>query len=75
MMPIRVSAHVGSDGILKLELPVGVSDVDCDVTVTIQPRLSRDEWMAFIDRTYGSLADDPLERGPQGEYEGREEIE
>lgn len=39
------------------------------------PRLSHDEWIAFIDKTYGSLADSPLERGPQGEYETREEIE
>ena len=29
----------------------------------------------FFDATYGSLADDPLERLPQGEYEVREPLE
>lgn len=29
----------------------------------------------FFERTYGSLADDPIERPPQGEYEERDEIE
>jgi hypothetical protein len=56
-------------------LPVGVADVDCEVTVTVQPKLSREEWIAFVNATYGSLADDPIERGPQGEYEIRDEVE
>jgi hypothetical protein len=38
-------------------------------------KLTRDEWIAFINKTNGSLADDPIERGPQGDYETREEIE
>jgi hypothetical protein len=29
----------------------------------------------FFERTYGSLADDPIERPPQGDYEVRDEIE
>lgn len=28
----------------------------------------------YFEQTYGSLKDEPLERGPQGEYEVREEI-
>jgi len=32
------------------------------------------EWLAFIDKTYGSLAADPIERGEQGDYEIREAI-
>jgi len=34
----------------------------------------RAEWLAFIEETAGSLADDPIERGPQGEHEIRDEI-
>jgi len=30
------------------------------------------DWHAFIAQTYGCLADDPIERGDQGEYEIRE---
>jgi hypothetical protein len=35
--------------------------------------LERD-WHQFIEDTYGCLAEDPIERGDQGEYEIREEI-
>ena len=38
--------------------------------------LSKDEeWQSFIEKTYGCLADDPIERGDQGEFEIREEID
>ncbi len=36
---------------------------------------SRSEWLAFVDKTYGCLADDPIQRGDQGVYEVREAIE
>lgn len=32
-------------------------------------------WHEFVERTAGSLADDPIERWPQGEYEEREPLE
>lgn len=32
-------------------------------------------WEQFIDQTYGSLADDPISRGEQGQYEVREVVE
>jgi hypothetical protein len=32
------------------------------------------EWQATVERTAGALADDPLERPPQGEYEQRDNI-
>lgn len=37
-------------------------------------QFSWQEWHDFIDRTAGSLADDPMERPPQGEFEQRDEI-
>ncbi len=33
------------------------------------------EWLAFVNETYGCLADDPIERDEQGTYEVRESIE
>jgi hypothetical protein len=30
------------------------------------------EWLSFIEKTYGCLADDPIERGNKGEFENRE---
>lgn len=74
MEPIRVKTHVGEDGILRLELPVGVADVDCEVTIQISSQMTQVEWRAFLEETAGSLADDPIERGDQGEYEVRDEL-
>ena len=37
-------------------------------------RNSQEEWRAFVKDTYGCLADDPLEREPQGSYENRETL-
>jgi len=31
--------------------------------------------LGFFERTAGSLADDPIERGPQGDFEVREPLE
>ena len=32
-----IKRHVGDDGILKIELPVGVCNTDVEVVVVIQP--------------------------------------
>ena len=40
-----------------------------------EDNVSQLEWHDFIDKTYGCLADDPIERNPQGEYPIREELE
>jgi hypothetical protein len=45
-------------------------DVLQDATVTPQ-----EDWATFLERTAGILADDPIKRWPQGEYEERDEIE
>jgi hypothetical protein len=71
---IRLNTHVGNDGILKLEVAIGTSDVDCEVVVTVKPKMTRAEWIAFINETAGSLSDDPIERGDQGILETRDEI-
>lgn len=35
---------------------------------------TKQEWLTFVEATYGSLASDPIKRGEQGEYEVREVI-
>lgn len=74
MEALKLKAHIGHDGILRLDVPVGIADVDCDVIVTVPPTMTVDEWHQFVDRTAGSLVDDPIERLPQGEYEQRDPI-
>lgn len=74
MNVLKVKAHVGTDGMLNLAIPIGATDVDCEVTIAVQQPLSHDEWLRFLDETYGSLSDDPIERLPQGEVEQRDPI-
>ncbi len=80
METIKVKTHVGNDGILKLELPVGFSNSDLEIVVVVQStsvqpdNFDRAEWLAFIESTAGSLATDPIERGTQGIHEIRDEI-
>lgn len=35
----------------------------------------KSDWHTFLQQTYGSLKDDPIERYDQGEYEDREPLE
>ena len=80
MEAIKLKTHVGTDGMLKLEVPTSFSNSDLEVIVVVssttpQPEnFDRAEWLAFIEATAGSLADDPIERGSQGTYEIRDEI-
>lgn len=67
METIRLKTHIGSDGLLKLELPTGVKDTDAEIVIVYTVDQSAEEesqaeWEAFIDKTYGILADDPIER-------------
>jgi hypothetical protein len=76
----KIRTHVGSDGVLKLELPVDATNRDLEVVVVVQPTETEavDElgWpKGFFEETYGSLADDPIERGDQGIIVVREPIE
>lgn len=44
------------------------------VAATSQIDVQISNWHNFIEQTYGSLADDPIKRGEQGQYEVREAI-
>jgi hypothetical protein len=74
METFKIRTHVGKDGILKFEIPVGAIDVDYEVVINIQPSMTPEDWLQFIEETAGSLADDPIQRWPQGEHEIRDEI-
>ncbi len=73
METIRLSKQVGEDGIPRLEMLVS-ANVDCDITIRVRPKLSQEEWRAFLEATAGSLADDPIECNQPLQPDVREDI-
>ncbi len=81
MQSITFHSHVGQDGILKLEVPVGLSDVELEVTVIVQPvpsssvrtPESRGWPPGFFEQFAGCLPDFP-DIEPEGDFEVREAL-
>jgi hypothetical protein len=79
METIKLSAEVNDAGQLVLELPKRLANQRVEVWVNIpSDEIERDAngWpMGFFERTYGALADDPLEFPTQLPLEKRDELE
>ena len=64
METIKTQARVGKDGVLKLEVPLNLKNVDLEVLIVVQPiheaDEGQDEWQAFLDRTASSLSTDSI---------------
>jgi hypothetical protein len=82
MHSIKLLSHVGSDGILQLQVPTGLQDTDIEVMVIVQPVTpvggvntseQRGWQVGFFEETFGSIPD--LERLPQGDVQIREAFE
>lgn len=74
---IEVTSTVGSDGVLRLTLPLSPADAGREVRVTVDPTPQRpptaDEWRAGVLRFAGAWQGE-FERPEQGEYEEREPL-
>jgi len=73
-----VKSRIGSDGVLRMTLPVGSQDANQDVQVTVEPlapkkAMTPAEWAAWVDSMAGSWQGD-FERPPQGEFEERDSL-
>ncbi len=70
-----VHSKVGGDGVLHLDLPMGLQDADAEVQVTVEPftpkkAMTPAEWRAWVASMAGTWQGD-FERMPQGEFEER----
>ncbi len=78
MQSLTVHTHVGNDGILKLETPIGVSNTDIEVTLIVNPVSEArplSEWTSdFFTKVIGGWQGAPFVREPQGSYESRSEF-
>ncbi|MBE9160734.1 hypothetical protein [Tychonema sp. LEGE 06208] len=68
MQSIKVRSRVGSDGMLHLQIPVGIKDTELEVIVVFQPITPATEaktpedlgWPpVFFERTFGCFQDEP----------------
>jgi hypothetical protein len=76
METIKLKARVDADGILTIELPKSLANKDTEFVLIYQvDEPPQEVWTAFVERMYGTLADDPLERPAQLALETRDEIE
>ena len=71
MKTIQLSSQVGHDGMLSLQLPDEMNGQYLEILVVMQPvkkpAATQKGWPpGFIDRTYGAMVHDPIERPPQG---------
>jgi hypothetical protein len=68
MEPMQLHARVGSDGVLRLDVPFEPAEAGSDVLVTIEPvplsapSGSGPSWGGFLSETFGT-GDAPAERG------------
>lgn len=69
MHSVTLRSHVGSDGILNLQVPSGVKDADVEVTVTVKAlslaaqanQAKQRGWPpGFFEQTFGSIPDHGL---------------
>jgi len=76
MQSINIRSHVGADGILHLDIPIEITNMEIEVTVTIQTVSPQQRgWMpGFFEEVIGGWVGEPLERPEQGEYETREQL-
>ncbi|MAS35694.1 MAG: hypothetical protein CL610_16915 [Anaerolineaceae bacterium] len=80
MNTIKLKAHTGPDGLLKFEIPTTPNQEFEIVLVlqAVQAQAAVDDlgWpVGFFEETYGSLADDPIELGPELPPAARDAIE
>jgi hypothetical protein len=79
METLKLTAQIDADGVLRLAVSTAFHDQSVEVVMVLHPlpgAVDAYGWpVGFFDRTYGALADDPLERPPQLPLEDRDPIE
>lgn len=72
-----VRSRVDSDGMLRVNVPVGASEADREMQVTIEPLEATAEehgkYVAWLESIAGRWQGD-FERMPQGEFEQRDSL-
>jgi hypothetical protein len=72
MATLHFRQKTGPNGQLRLDIPVGQADAECDVVVVVEPSTAPVEWLpGFWEQLSRGWQGEPLTRPPQGEFETR----
>ena len=75
---VELVSKVGSDGVLRLAVPLPTIDANREVRVTVEPAsprpMTQEEWKETVMRFAGSIADPQFRRWEQGPLEERESL-
>ena len=83
MQSVKLSYRVGKDGILHLDVPIGLTNAELEVTVTFQLSTPTTEKNApkgkgwppgFFEDTFGSFKDAPIVIDSEGVFDDNEEL-
>ena len=80
MKAMNLKSRTDADGILQIQIPTEMKERSVDVVVVFNAANNGEQddhldWPAgFFEETFGVLANDPIERLPQGAYPEREEL-
>ncbi|MBD2214707.1 hypothetical protein H6G27_33390 [Nostoc linckia FACHB-104] len=83
MHSIKLKKRIGADGVLHLDIPVGITDKEVEIMVIYQPLETptqqktpeqRGFLPGFFEEVIGGWVGEPLERPEQGDYEIREQL-
>lgn len=88
MQTITLKARADQNGVVKLVIPTNLADREIEIVLVMQPlvpeavdameSLALDEMgypIGYFEQTYGSFADEPLERDQPLEAHLRDELE
>lgn len=78
MQSLTLHTRVGKDGILKIEMPIGITNTELEIILVVHPTEEVHpvpEWPAnFFTEIVGGWEGASLVREPQGTYETRSEF-
>lgn len=72
----RLRTKLNSDGVLRLDLPLGEESANRELEVTIEllpPAMTQEEWKAWVEKMAGTWEGD-FSRPEKGEYEVRDSL-
>jgi hypothetical protein len=75
---MQLSSRIDADGVLRVTLPLGQSEANREVLLTIvpaaSPPMTQEEWRTWVMANAGCISDPTFRRHEQGEFEEREAL-